>query len=169
MSAPAVTEQGRGRAEYFVSAFLALLGVLVLADTATVHAPPNSNDRLGPQVVPAIVGVVLIVLAVALAVAIRRGDRAVGEEGEDVDLDHPMDVRTVLMLVGAFVVHIALIDWAGWVIAGGLLFYGAAYALGSRHHVRNLVIAAALGLVTFYAFAIGLGVNLPAGILEGIL
>ena len=45
----------------------------------------------------------------------------------------------------------------------------AAFALGSRHHVRNLFIAAALSLTTFYAFAIGLGVNLPAGVLQGIL
>lgn len=163
------TEQGRGRAEYFVSAFLALLGVVVLANTATVHAPPNSNDPAGPRLVPFIVGTALVVLAVALAVAIHRGDRAVGEEGEDVDLDHPMDLRTVLMLVGTFVVHIALIDWAGWVIAGGLLFYGAAFSLGSRHYLRDLFVAAALGLVTFYAFVVGLGVNLPAGILKGIL
>ena len=41
--------------------------------------------------------------------------------------------------------------------------------LGSRHFVRDLVIAAALGLGTFYGFAIGLGVALPAGILQGIL
>jgi putative tricarboxylic transport membrane protein len=41
--------------------------------------------------------------------------------------------------------------------------------LGSRHFIRDLVIAAALGLGTFYGFAIGLGVGLPAGILQGIL
>ena len=34
---------------------------------------------------------------------------------------------------------------------------------------RDLLIAAALSLATFYGFAIGLGVNLPAGILQGIL
>ena len=34
--------------------------------------------------------------------------------------------------------------------------------LGSRHFIRDLVIAAALGLGTFYGFAIGLGVGLPA-------
>ena len=62
-----------------------------------------------------------------------------------------------------------LIDLLGWVISGGLLFYGSALALGSRHFVRDLFIAAGLSLGTFYGFAIGLGVNLPAGILQGIL
>ena len=41
--------------------------------------------------------------------------------------------------------------------------------LGSRHFIRDLVISVALALVTFYGFAIGLGVALPAGILQGIL
>jgi putative tricarboxylic transport membrane protein len=55
------------------------------------------------------------------------------------------------------------------VISGALLFWGSAFALGNRHHIRGLAIGVALSLVTFYAFAVGLGVNLPAGILQGIL
>ena len=54
-------------------------------------------------------------------------------------------------------------------ISGALLFYGAAIALGSRHFVRDLAISVVLALATFYGFAIGLGVGLPAGILQGIL
>ena len=91
------------------------------------------------------------------------------EAGEDVDLDQRVDVKTVLMLVGVFVANIVLIDVLGWVISGSILFYGSALALGSRHYVRALVIAVALSLITFYGFAIGLGVGLPAGILQGIL
>ena len=75
----------------------------------------------------------------------------------------------VLMLVGVFVANIVLIDVLGWVISGAILFYGSALALGSRHYIRALVIAVALSLITFYGFAIGLGVGLPAGILQGIL
>ncbi|HVI38736.1 MAG TPA: tripartite tricarboxylate transporter TctB family protein, partial [Gaiellales bacterium] len=91
------------------------------------------------------------------------------EEGEDVDVTSSVDWRTVLTLIAAFVVNLALIEPLGWVISGAILFWGSAYALGSRHHVRNLIIAATLSLTTFYAFAIGLGVNLPAGVLQGIL
>ena len=126
-------------------------------------------DPLGPRPVPLLVGGALIVLAIALAVAVARGSRGEAEAGEDIDLHSRADYKTVLLLIGVFIANILLIDLLGWVISGGLLFYGSAIVLGSRHFVRDLVIAAALGLGTFYGFAIGLGVALPAGILQGIL
>lgn len=72
-------------------------------------------------------------------------------------------------MVAVFAANIALIDLLGWVISGALLFYGLAIVLGSRHFIRDLAISIALSLITFYGFAIGLGVGLPAGILQGIL
>ncbi len=81
----------------------------------------------------------------------------------------PGDWRTVGMLVGLFVAVILLVDPLGWAITGTLLFAGAATILGSRHYVRNIVIGAVLALVSFYAFYSGLGIPLPAGILDGIL
>lgn len=150
-------------------AFLALMGIVLLVDASTLSNNRTGVDPLGPRPAPLLVGVVSLLLAVALAIAIRRGDRAEADSGEDVDLDSRMDLKTVLLLIGVFVVNIVLIDSLGWVISGGLLFYGSALALGSRHFVWDLFIAAALSLGTFYGFAIGLGVNLPAGILQGIL
>jgi putative tricarboxylic transport membrane protein len=91
------------------------------------------------------------------------------EAGEDVELGHPADWKTVVMLGGAFLLNAVLIDRLGWVISGALLFALSSFALGNRHYVRGLAIGIALSLITFYGFAIGLGVNLPAGILQGIL
>ena len=74
------------------------------------------------------------------------------------------------LLAAASLLNAVLIEPLGWVISGALLFAMAAFALGNRHHVRGLAIGdRAQSLMTFYAFAIGLGVNLPAGILQGIL
>lgn len=168
--APAVA--GRSRqplVEYVPCAFLALLGVILLVDASTLSNNRTGVDPLGPRPAPILVGVITLVLALALTVAISRGDRAEAESGEDIDLESRMDLKTVLLLVAVFLANIVLIDTLGWVISGGLLFYGSALALGSRHFVRDLLIAAALSLATFYGFAIGLGVNLPAGILQGIL
>ncbi len=53
--------------------------------------------------------------------------------------------------------------------SGALLFWGAAFALGSRHYVRDAAIAFALSFGTFYLFALGLGIVMPPGILRGIL
>jgi putative tricarboxylic transport membrane protein len=167
--AAASAGSGRDLAQLGVCAFLAVLGAVVLVDAATLGNNSTGTDPLGPRAVPVILGIALIGLAVALTVAVLRGGRPDLEGGEDVDLDQRVDVKTVLMLIGVFVANIVLIDWLGWVISGSLLFYGSALALGSRHYVRALVIAVALALITFYGFAIGLGVGLPAGILQGIL
>src|ERR1044072_7117170 len=40
---------------------------------------------------------------------------------------------------------------------------------GGNHYVRNFVVGLILALASFYAFYSGLGIPLPAGILDGIL
>jgi putative tricarboxylic transport membrane protein len=50
-----------------------------------------------------------------------------------------------------------------------VLFWGSAYALGSRRYVRDAVLSFVLSFGTYYVFAAGLGIFLPAGVLQGIL
>ena len=95
--------------------------------------------------------------AVVLAVDVLRGGRGEAEGGEDVDLSHPSDWRTLLLLVAAFVANVVLIEPVGWWFSGAVLFLGCAYALGSRRYIRDAVIAFALSFVTYYVFAVGLG------------
>ncbi|MCW3843149.1 tripartite tricarboxylate transporter TctB family protein [Micromonospora yasonensis] len=158
------------RAQYGVVAFLALVGGLVIFDATTrIGNAINTADPVGPKAVPILLGVLLLIIAAIYAVDVARGGAGEPEAGEDVDLTTPIDWRTVLLLIGAFLVNAVLIDRLGWVISGTILFWGSAFALGNRHYVRNLLIAVALSLITFYTFAIGLGVDLPAGVLQGIL
>ncbi|MGR6322345.1 tripartite tricarboxylate transporter TctB family protein [Micromonospora soli] len=160
----------RDRAQYGVCAFLALVGGLVIFDATTrIGSAINTADPIGPKPVPILLGVLLLIIAAIYAVDVARGGAGEPEAGEDVDLTMPIDWRTVLLLIGAFLVNAVLIEPLGWVISGTILFWGSAYALGNRHYVRNLLIAVALSLITFYTFAIGLGVDLPAGVLQGIL
>ena len=65
--------------------------------------------------------------------------------------------------------NIVLIDWLGCAITGAFLFAGTAYVLGSRAHLRNIAIGVALSLGTWYGFYSGLGIPIPAGILDGVL
>ena len=167
--APAPAEPSRDLAQLGVCAFLAVLGVVILVDAAGLGNNSTGTDPLGPRTVPVVLGIALVGLAIGLVVATMRGRRPDLEGGEDVDLAQKADLKTVLLLIGVFVANILLIEPLGWVISGSLLFYGSALALGSRHYIRTLVIAVALSLITFYGFAIGLGVGLPAGILQGIL
>jgi putative tricarboxylic transport membrane protein len=109
------------------------------------------------------------VMAVILAIAIPRGLKGEADAGEDIDPDMPSDWRTVGLLVGLFVLLIVLVEPLGWTITSALFFGGCATVLGSRHYVRNIAIGAVLGIASFYAFYSGLGIPLPAGILDGIL
>jgi putative tricarboxylic transport membrane protein len=63
---------------------------------------------------------------IVLAVAVSRGGQGEAEAGEDINLGSRVDIKTVLLLLEVFVANIALIDLLGWVISGGLLFYGSA-------------------------------------------
>ncbi|HEV7931065.1 MAG TPA: tripartite tricarboxylate transporter TctB family protein [Actinomadura sp.] len=159
----------RGHSEYGVAAFLLAVGVLVLTDTARISTDFTQRGPVGPKAVPTVVGVLLVVIAVLLAVDVMRGGRGEAEGGEDIDLSHPSDWRTIALLAGAFLANAALIERAGWPISGALLFWGCTYALGSRHLVRDALIALALSAGTYLLFARGLGIGLPAGPLEGVL
>ena len=157
------------KAQYLVCVVLLAVGGYLIYDALTLTAGFAEVDPIGPRFFPVAIGLVLIVLAIVLAIAIPRGSVGEADAGEDVDPNSPGDWRTVAMLVGLFVLLIGLVKPLGWVIAGALFFGGCATVLGDRHYVRNVGIGTVLSLVTFYGFYSGLGIPLPAGILDGIL
>ncbi|ORA32480.1 tripartite tricarboxylate transporter TctB family protein [Mycobacterium aquaticum] len=157
------------KAQYLICAVLVAVGAFLIYDAMALTAGFAKVDPVGPKMFPLTIGVVLIVLAVVLAIAIPRGSVGEADAGEDVDPNSPGDWRTVGLLVGLFVAVIVLVQPLGWAITGTLLFAGAATVLGNRHYFRNIAIGAVLSVATFYAFYSGLGIPLPAGILDGIL
>ncbi|MQA82179.1 MAG: hypothetical protein GEV10_27550 [Streptosporangiales bacterium] len=159
----------RGRSELGVAVLLLGFGVLVLWDAAHISTNFTQRGPIGPTVVPILIGVLLLACAALLVYDVVRGGHGTSETGEDVDTGARSDWRTILILVATILVTIALVERAGWVIAGGLLFWGSSYALGSRHFVRDPLVAAVLAVLSFYLFDVGLGIDLPAGILQGIL
>jgi putative tricarboxylic transport membrane protein len=157
------------KAQYLVCVVMVAVGAFLIYDALSLEAGFAKVDPVGPRLFPIGIGSVLIVLAVILAVAIPRGSVGEADAGEDVDPNAPGDWRTVGLLVGLFVAVILLVNPLGWAITGTLLFAGAATILGNRHYIRNIVIGAVLAVASFYAFYSGLGIPLPAGILDGIL
>jgi putative tricarboxylic transport membrane protein len=167
--ANATAKRSVDKAEFLVSGILVVIGVFVLVDALSLTGKFSSTDPIGPRAFPLIVAGGLFLTAALLAVNVVRGGHGEAEEGEDIDLSAPSDWKTVIQLVAVFAANIALVNLLGWVISGGLLFFGTAWVLGSRNIVRNLIISAVLALVTFYGFYVGLNIHLPAGILDGIL
>lgn len=164
-----VTGRMKGRSELGVALLLLVLGVVVLWDASRIAGDVSQRGVVGPKAVPVLVGGLLVACAVLLGREVLRGGHGEVDTGAEIDLSHRGDWRTVLLLSGAFLADTALIDWAGWVISGTVLFWGSAYALGSCAYLRDLVIAVMLAVAGFYLFAVGLGIGLPAGILTGIL
>ncbi|MFG1710824.1 tripartite tricarboxylate transporter TctB family protein [Nonomuraea sp. M3C6] len=151
-----------------------LLGVAALIAWDLTHLSGNYAQRgpVGPAAVPAVVALLLVACAAVLAVQIVRSRREDAEEPSAETSGEPeqrADRKTLIVLAGALLLTIALIERAGWVIAGALLFWLSCYALGSRNPLRDLAVAAALSIGSFYLFDTGLGLHLPAGILQGIL
>lgn len=165
----ATRERAQGLSELGVALLLLVLGLAVVVDANGLQEGLGRNTAIGPKVIPFAVGAGLVLLGVLLAVDVLRGGRGEQEAGEDVDLSQGSDWRTVAVLAAAFVANIVLIERAGWPVSGAVLFFGSAYALGSRRTVRDVALALTLSIGTWYLFVVGLGIDLPVGILEGIL
>lgn len=159
----------REHSELGVGLMLLILGILVLTDALTMDVDITQRGPIGPKTVPIVVGIGLLAVAVLLSLDVLRGGRGEAEGGEDIDLSEPSDWRTVLLLAGVFLGNAVLIGPLGFPISGALLFWGSAYALGSRHLQRDPLIAAGLSLVTYFLFNNLLGVPLPGGPLMGVI
>ncbi|MEJ3654457.1 tripartite tricarboxylate transporter TctB family protein [Actinomycetes bacterium KLBMP 9759] len=170
MSAPIDRTWLKDHSELGISAFLFAAGALVLGNTLfETRGGGSSSDPLGPHAVPIGVGLLLVLLAALLTIDVLRGGHGEAESGDDIDLTHPSDKRTVLMLAGVLVATAVLIPLIGWPLAGMGLFWGATYSLGSREMPRDPLIAAGVSLVTWFVFDTLLGVDLPGGPLMGLI
>jgi putative tricarboxylic transport membrane protein len=168
-SAPGGSTEEQGRSEYGVVLFLGALGLLVIVSALLLPESRIVRGPVGPAAVPVLVGALLVIVSVFLALDVKRGGRGEPEGGEDIELGGGTDWRTVALLAAAFLSNAFLIEPLGWPISGAILFWGSAFALGSRHYVRDAAIALVLGVGSWYLFVLGLGISLPVGILEGIL
>jgi putative tricarboxylic transport membrane protein len=160
-------QPGPDRAQLGLAAVLVVVGAYTVYDATTLEV--GFADPVGPRLFPYVIGTVLIVLAGLLTLATYRGVRPEAEEGEDVDLTVRADWVTVLKLVAVLVFTIATVDLLGWAISGAILFAGAAWSLGSRTQVRDVIVGLVLSVGSWYGFFVGLGIPLTPGILDGIL
>jgi putative tricarboxylic transport membrane protein len=157
----------RDMAQLGLAAALVVVGAYTVYDATTLRV--GFGDPVGPRVFPYVIGAVTVLLGGLLVLATLRGDVPEAEGGEDVDLRQPADWVTVLKLVGVLMFTVLTISFLGWAISGAILFVGSAWSLGSRTLVRDVIVGLVLSVSSWYAFHEGLGVILPAGILDGVL
>lgn len=185
----ATTVRKGGLSEFIMVAILAITGVVLLMGNVTVEIIGDTTP--GPMFMPNIVGVLALILAVVLAIDIlakpKKGHDAIHSDDPDIspdlledlgDIDpHATDTPTpgladwkcTAAAVVGFAALILLLPYLGWVITAGLLFFMVSVTLGGKNYVRDLAIGFIISSLTYLAFAVGLGLNLPSGLIGGII
>jgi putative tricarboxylic transport membrane protein len=156
-------------AELGLAVLLVAVGGFVLYDASQLDATLVQTGPIGPKAVPYAVGGMLLLTAVLLTVDVLRGGHGEAEGGEDIDLGHGVEWPRLGLLVLVFLGSSLAIPYAGFPIAGTLLFWGSAVVLGSRRRLWDPVIALVVAFGSYLVFSYSLGLALPAGVLEGVL
>jgi putative tricarboxylic transport membrane protein len=145
------------RAEVALSSGVLALGVGAAAVTATLSSE-GGYAGIGPNFMPALVSAGLVAIGVWLLYEALTG-------GWRSRAGHPRNFQTpaFLWVSAGLAAHMALIGWAGFVLAGTVLFVLVARGFASRRLLRDLAIGLALSAAVYLFFTQVLNVNLPAG------
>jgi putative tricarboxylic transport membrane protein len=147
--------------EAVLAAFVLLLGLFVAIETAMMRTGPGYSG-VGPKLFPWLVAAGLLLVGVALLREARAGAVA-----------HPasfeLDVPPLLLVTAGLVLQMVLMRPVGFVIATTVMFVAVTYAFGSRRLALNAAVGLLLCLIVHILFTRGLGLNLPAGVLEPLL
>ena len=154
------------RADLAVGGFVLLLGLLTLYGAYAVPSSPL-YAQVGATAIPIVVGAFLSVLGILLCLVALRGGWTQGlEEMRDAP---PVNWRSLALIFAGLAVQVALIDWLGFVISATIQYVLVCAAFGSRNPLRDLLIGVVVCLLAYLGFDRLLGVNIGAGVLEGIL
>lgn len=170
----------RAAAEIALGLGIAALGAFILLETAEIRVAPV-YAKVGPRDIPIIVGIILALLGLALAWQGWRAkpalhlDRPAVMDAPGSMLDAPgtgggrPDWMPLAAIAVGLIQQLLLFESAGFVPTAAILFVCVAFGFGSRRYVRDVVIAILLAIIAYVGFVHVLGLNLPAGILGGVL
>ncbi|KWX68979.1 hypothetical protein ASJ79_02545 [Mycobacterium sp. NAZ190054] len=139
---------------------------------------PNRELLVSPRGFPTAIAVAMVVVSVLLAALqvlklvrqrlARRNGTTVAEDKDD-DRERITCWRDAWVTLGALVVYIAVFPHLGFALSTLLFLAGLSTYLAPRHLVRNVIVSAIFAGVVYYLFTYLLGVQLPAGLLSGVL
>ena len=168
MSSHALTPTRRPTGEILFALLFVSVGAAGLLTAGSIPIPP-SETGIGPRAFPYIVCGILVLVGAGIVVQVLRGKVGQAEEGEDLDVTAKTDWIALAKLVGFVILHIFLIEPAGWPVAAAVLFSGAARTLEAKPLWKAVLVSVAMALVLQYVFGGLLGVSLPPGpLLEGV-
>jgi putative tricarboxylic transport membrane protein len=156
---------GSGRSGLLLSLVMAAFSTYLLFGILTMDVR-EGVDFPGPRFFPGILMIAGYILAVILALHYLRSPEH-PEETSTQQYRTFTDWKAVVWAVGGFLVFALTLELLGWIIAGALLFWTVAKGFGSRRPLFDISLALLISSGIYLAFAVGLGLNLPSGILGG--
>jgi putative tricarboxylic transport membrane protein len=141
---------------------LGLLGVAAIVgiDAMTMRVPPV-YAKVGPQVFPTLVAAGLLVTGIMTVYSVLRRDFS--------DAEGETDWRAIIIVIAGLILHLNLLKMLGFIPAGVVLFLAVSIGFGSRRYVRDAIIALGIVTLVYFCFTRFLGLQLPAGVLKGLL
>jgi putative tricarboxylic transport membrane protein len=153
---------------------IALVALLVLWLSLQVPEP-SSFMAVGPRTFPYILGLAMLLSAILLFIlpprsvpsteereAVEHTDASViaGDPGQE-GVDEPLEWRRVLLLMGLTLLYVLLFVPLGFVLSTVPFIIVSARVLGSRHLIRDIIVAIAVAVSIYYLFTQILRVGLP--------
>ena len=139
-----------------------VLGLVLAAGSFAISAG-FGYDRIGPRTAPYGVALGLLLLGGALLVAALRR-----KSGTACAALEPLRWRALGILALAGILFLALAGRTGFILAAGLQFWLVARAFSGSRPLRDGVAAVLLAVTVYAAFSRGLGLALPAGVVESL-
>jgi putative tricarboxylic transport membrane protein len=138
-----------------------IITAAVIGYDAMMMDVPKVHAKVGPRVFPILVAAGLGIAGVFTLINVRQKEFPVAE-GET-------DWRAFGIMAAGLFVHLNILKPLGFIPAGLALFMAVSFALGSRNYLRDSIIGLMLVSAAYFGFTQFLGLQLPAGILQGIL
>ena len=139
---------------------LIAIAAVIAMDAMNMRVPPV-HSKVGPRVFPYLVSCGLALSGAAIAW--QAWNRSFLVEAQETDWG------AVAIVAAGLVLQINLLKPLGFVPAAIILFMAVTFAFGSRRFLRDGIVAIILAILTYLAFTRLLGLQLPAGILKGLL
>ncbi len=156
----------RNGADLGAALFVLALGLLAFWQAGAIPVSPLYG-QVGPKAVPYGIAAGLILLGGGLLATALRGGWS--HDIEELQGSPGVNLRALGLLLAGLLANLALIVPLGFTVAATAQFPLVAAAFGSRAHLRNAAIAFVVALAAYALFVKVLGVNIGAGLVEGLV
>ena len=142
---------------------LALLAALIAWSTWQMRIIPV-HAKVGPQMFPYFAALALAIVGICFIIQALRNSS--GKLVADTDETNWMALGLIAF---GFIFEILFIKSLGFILASTVLFMAVAMAYGSRRYFRDIAIGLIITSAAYFGFTRLLNLQLPAGVLEGLI